>query len=72
VPKVGITPRSPVRSQTSQIHPEDDSPMAAAETVDLSWSREPKSARIAAVRYSEMFSSLLKAVAGGGFYDNFN
>ena len=56
-------------STATQIQPDDDSPMAAAETVDFSCSREPKSWRIAMPNVVEISASLLNAFAGGGFFD---
>ena len=67
-PKVGMTPMVARLSTATQTQPEDDIPMAAAETVDLSCSKEPKSWRIAMLNSVEISASLVKAFAGGGFF----
>jgi hypothetical protein len=68
-PKVGMTPMVARPSTATQIQPEDDIPIAAAETVDFNCSKEPKSSRIAILNGLEISASLLKAFAGGGFFD---
>ena len=53
-----MTPMVPRLSTATQIQPEDDIPMAAAETVDLNCSKDPKSSRIAIPNGLEISASL--------------
>lgn len=64
-----MTPMVARLSIATHIQPEDDIPMAAADTLDFNCSNEPKSSRIAMESALDISASLLNAFAGGGFFE---